>query len=155
MMQQRCDGYSKIFPRYTPKTWPDWSSVRLSALGLFPKIEEIMKVMQNLLDSLLAGTEKMTTAIENFIDLLQKKIDSLRNLLETIRSFLVTLTEDFAIPNLYFLRVPYASGGNEYLKTSIENAINGPESDPTAYTAGVVLVYGTPGLGNALQLFFG
>lgn len=155
MMQQRCDGYSKTFPRYSPKTWPDWSSVRLSALGLFPKIEEIMKVMQNLLDSLLAGTEKMTTAIENFIDLLQKKIDSLRNLLETIRSFLVTLTEDFTIPDLYFLRVPYASGGNEYLKTSIENAVNGPESDPTAYTAGVVLVYGTLGLGNALQLFFG
>jgi hypothetical protein len=155
MMQQRCDGYSKTFPRYSPKIWPDWSSVRLSALGLFPKIEEIMKIMQNLLDSLLAGTEKMSSTIQNFIDLLQKKIDSLRNLLETIRSFLTTITEDFVIPDLYFLRIPYARGGNEYLKTSIENAVNGPVDEPTAYTAGVVLVYGTPGLGNALQLFFG
>jgi hypothetical protein len=155
IMQQRCDGYSKTFPRYSPKVWPDWSSVRLSAIGLFPKIEEVMKIMQNLLDSLLAGIEKMSTAIVNFIDLLQKKIDSLRKLLESIRSFLVTIKEDFTIPDLYFLRVPYASGGNEYLKTSISNAENGPESDYNAYTAGVVLVYGTPGLGNALKLFFG
>jgi len=155
MMQQRCDGYSKTFPRYSPKVWPDWSSIRLSALGLFPKIEEIMKIMQNLMDSLLAGTEKMSTAITSFIDLLQKKIDSLKNLLLTIKSFLTVITEDFALPDLYFLRIPYGRGGNEYLKTSISNATNGPESDSTAYTAGAMFAYGTPGLGDALKLFFG
>lgn len=155
MMQQRCDGYSKTFPRYSPKVWPDWSSIRLSALGLFPKIEEIMKIMQNLLNSLIAGTEKMSTAITSFIDLLQKKIDSLRNLLVTIKSFLTVITEDFVLPDLYFLRIPYGRGGNEYLKTSISNATNGPESDSTAYTAGAMFVYGTPGLGDALKLFFG
>lgn len=155
MMQQRCDGYSKTFPRYTQKVWPDWSSIRLSALGMFPKIEEIMKIMQQMIDSLLAGTEKMSTATTNFIDLLQKKIDSLKNLLLTIKSFLLVLTEDFALPDLYFLRIPYGKGGNEYLKTSIANATNGPKSDPSAYTAGAMFVYATPGLGNALKLFFG
>jgi hypothetical protein len=155
MMQQRCDGYSKTFPRYTQKVWPDWSSIRLSALGMFPKIEEIMKIMQQMIDSLLAGTEKMSTATTNFIDLLQKKIESLKNLLLTIKSFLLVLTEDFALPDLYFLRIPYGKGGNEYLKTSIANATNGPESDPSAYTAGAMFVYATPGLGNALKLFFG
>ena len=154
MMQQRCDGYSKTYPRYAPKVWPDWSSVKLSAIGLFPKIEEIMKIMQQMLDSLLAGTEKMSSAIANFIDLLQKKIDSLTNLLQTIKSFLVVLTEDFVLPDLYFLRIPYGRGGNEYLKTSIEHATNGPEKEPTAYTAGAMFVYGNPGLGDALKLFF-
>lgn len=155
MMQQRCDGYSKTFPRYTPKVWPDWSSVRLSAIGLFPQIDELMKIMQGLLDSLLAGTEKMSNSITNFIDLLQKKIDSLRNLLENIKSILVVITEDFALPNLYFLRIPYGSGGNEYLKTSIQNAMGGPNLDNSAYTSGIVFVYTTPGLGDALKLFFG
>lgn len=155
VMKQRCDGYSKTFPRYAQKTWPDWSSVRLSAIGLFPKIEELMNLMNTLLDSLLAGTEKMSTATTNFIDLLQKKVNSLRELLETIQSFMLVITEDFVLPDLYMLSIPYARGGNNYLKTSIKNAIEGPISDSTAYTAGVVVVYGTPGLGNALKLFFG
>lgn len=154
-MKQRCDGYSKTIQRYSQKVWPDWSSVQLSAIGMFPKIEEIMKVMENLIDSLLAGTEKMDKATTAFIDLLQQKIDSLRRFIELINSFIQIIVEDFALPDLYFLNIPYASGGNEYLKTSIKNAVNGPISDPTAYTAGVVMAYGTPGLGNALKLFFG
>jgi hypothetical protein len=154
-MRQRCDGYSKVSPRYVQKTWPDWSSVRLSAIGMFPKVEEIMKVMENLIDSLLAGTEKMDKATTAFIDLMQKKIDSLKRFIELINSFIQIIVEDFALPDLYFLKIPFASGGNEYLKTSIKTATNGPTSDPTAYTAGVVLVCGTPGLANALSLFFG
>lgn len=155
MMKQRCDGYNKTYPREVQKVWPDWSSINLSAISLFPKIEEIMTVLDGLLDSLLAGTEKLGTASTSFIDLLQKKIDQLKEILQKVNSFITILTEDFNLPDLYFLNIPYASGGNEYLKTSIQNSQNGPFSDSEAYTAGVVLVYGTPGLGNALKLFFG
>ena len=155
IMKQRCDGYSKTSPRYSQSMWPDWSSVRLSALGMFPKMDQIMKLMERLLDSLLAGTEKMTSATQNFIDLLQKKIDSLKKIIETVNSFIQILTDDFSLPDLYFLSVPYAKGGNEYFKTSVRSAKNGPTSDSSAYTAGVVLVYGTPVLGAALKLIFG
>jgi hypothetical protein len=158
IMQQRCDGYnkfSKIYPRYPKKTWPDWSAYKLGVLEMFPKIQETVNVMNRLIDSLLKGTDKMDTAILSFINLLQKKIDNLKQFIELIDSYIKILENDFSLPNLYFLEIPYAAGGNEYIKTSIKNATNGPLSDPSAYTAGIVLVYGTPGIGDALKIFFG
>jgi hypothetical protein len=157
IMQQRCDGYnkfSKIHPRYPKKTWPDWSAYKLGVLEMFPKIKETVDIMNTLIDSLLKGTDKMDSAILTFINLLQKKVDSLKLFIELIDSYIKILENDFSLPNLYFLQIPFAEGGNEYIKTSIKNAINGPIPDSTSYTAGIVLVYGTPGIGDALKIFF-
>ena len=155
IMQQRCDGYSKVAPRYAVKAWPDWSAYRLSALNMFPKIEEAIRIMEKLLDSLLGGTDKIDAAIITFIDLLQQKIDFLKTTINTVNSSIQNLIQDFSLPNVYFLSIPFSKGGNEYLKTSIANAINGPNLSAAACTAGVVLVVGTPGLANALKLIFG
>jgi hypothetical protein len=158
IMQQRCDGYnkiSKIAPRYPQKTWPDWASEQLDVLGMFPKIKEVVTVMNRLIDSLISGTGKMDSTILTFINLLQKKIDSLKQFIELINSFVQILENDFSLPNLYFLEIPFAAGGNNYIKTSIQNATNGPIADSTSYTGGMVLAFGTPGIGDALKIFFG
>jgi hypothetical protein len=155
MMYQRCDGYSKTSPRYAQKVWPDWSSVTLSVLDLFPQIGEVITIMDNLINSLLAGIEKMDTAIANFIDMILKKIEALKQFIVTINAYLQALLTDFNIPDLYFLNIPYAKGGNEYIKSSLRNSKNGPEQEPTAYTAGVVVAYGTPAVAGALKLIFG
>ena len=155
MMQQRCDGYSKCSPRYAQKVWPDWSSVTLSVLDLFPQIGEVIIIMDNLISSLLSGIEKMDTAIVNFIDMILKKIEALKQFIVTINSYLQSLLTDFNIPDLYFLNIPYANGGNDYIKSSLRNSKNGPVQDPTAYTAGVVIAYGTPSIAGALKLIFG
>jgi len=112
-------------------------------------------VMNNLIDSLISGTGKMDSTILTFINLLQKKIDSLKQFIELINSFVQILENDFSLPNLYFLEIPFAAGGNSYIKTSIQNATNGPIADSTSYTGGMVLAFGTPGIGDALKIFFG
>ena len=155
IMKQRCAGYSKVLFRDPQSAWPDWNAAQTGPLTMFPVIKDTMDSLVAIVDGLLSGTSKMNTSITNFIDLLLLKIDSLQRLINLIDSYLTIITEDFDIPNLYYLPIPCATGGNEYLKTSIQNASNGPNDEPTGYTAGIVLTYGSPGIGEALSLFFG
>jgi len=150
-MAQRCDGYTLSDPRPGYKgTPPDWISVRV--VDIFPFIDAILETMENIIDSLLAGTEKLTDTLVNFINLIQEKIDNLRRFVDKIQNLLDVLVVDFNIPGLYILEIPFGVGGNEYLKTSIQNATDGPDSDITGYTIGAAFIAGGPSSDNeALQ----
>jgi hypothetical protein len=152
IMAQRCIGYSKVGSRHEISQWPDWSSQKFSVISLFPQIQTVLNYMHDLVKNLLAGTEKMDSSILQFINLLEQKIDYLTKTIQTINQYLQNLIEDFSIPDLYTLYIPYASGGNNYLKTSLTTAKNGPIQKDSAYTAGIVLVLGTPGLADALKI---
>lgn len=155
IMHQRCDGYSKTFSRMPVSAWPDWSAYQISAIDLFPQIKEVMTIMDNLLQILIDGISKMDSAIVTFINLLEAKIKYLSDLITMVNSFIQNLIENFSIPNVYFLSVPFSNGGNAYIQNSISGATGGPKQDPSSLTSGVVLLYGASALGDALKLFFG
>lgn len=156
IMAQRCDGYSKTDPRAGYKgVPPDW--INYTVIDLFPFLNNILKIMEKILESLLGGTEKITDSILSFIDLIQKKIDRLRLFIDRIQNVLSIIDQDFSGPGFFILKIPYDVGGNDYLKESIQKAQNGPDSDAFGYTAGVVMVYGGPSaeaIEKALDILF-
>jgi hypothetical protein len=163
IMSQRCDGYLKVDPRagYNGSP-PNWDKLGLNLLQLFPAINDVIDQLLIFLNSLKSGTDKNADAIINFINLIQTKIDNLNNFIAKIQVVLNILKNDFSGPGFYLLNVQPKIGGTQYLKQSIQFAENGPNSDGTGFTAGVVLAYGAPAGGesidaikNAMNLLFG
>lgn len=161
IMAQRCDGYSKVDPRGGYKgAPPNWAGYQISLLELLPPIKIVFAEIEDLLNSLLSGTEKSSDAILNFINLIEKKIENLELFIAKIESIITMINTFFSGPEFYILNVPPEKGGTEYLKEAILAAENGPDSDERGFTAGIVLAYGGPGaditaLSKGFELFFG
>ena len=161
MTAQRCDGYSQVAPRAGFKgTPPDWFSFTL--LDLVPDIKSAIKMMGDIIQSLLSGTDKFGDSILNFLNLIEMKIDNLQSFIDKIDSVLNMITENFSGPGFYLLWVPPSTGGNEYFKNAVSTAKGGPSSDIFGYTGGVVLLFGGPNgdpsvttIKNALEALFG
>jgi len=147
---QRCDGYSKTANRAGYKNPPDWYRTK-SMKELFPFLFEIIDYLEDFLKSLLNSIEKMTQAIINFINLIQKKIAYIKSFIQRIKDLVDLLIAMFDIGSVYALHVPINVGGNEYLKSAIKTAKSGPDSGPEGYTAGVVLAYGGVGTAEVAQ----
>jgi Abnormal spindle-like microcephaly-assoc'd, ASPM-SPD-2-Hydin len=158
---QRCDGFSKSAPRAGYKgTPPDWVSYTI--LDLVPDLKQVIKLMSDVIESLMSGTEKFGESILTFLNLIEAKIDSLQKFIDQIDSVLTMITEIFSGPGFYLLNVPLNSGGNEYFKKALMNAKNGPSSDIFGYTAGITILYGGPSgdvsmkaIEKALKMLFG
>lgn len=145
-MSQRCDGYSKVFaPGELTGLYPNWNAIRI---GDILPVEELIGLIEKLLKSLLAGTEKLSNAVVKFIELIQKKIEYIQNVLIRLQEMIDLLDTIFFDADLHLLSIPTSKGGNEYLKDSIANAEGGPSSSIDGFTGGVVVTWGAPNFGD-------
>lgn len=131
-------------------TSPDW--FRLSPADLFPEINDILRYVENTLNQFFKGLDSATNALSDFIDLLIQKVEALQDIIERIKELVKKATDILTVQaGLYYLKIPPQTGGNNYLKSALQNATGAPNGD---FAAGVLLVYGDGATQKALDFLF-
>jgi len=136
----------------TPSQFPDWVSIQpLQFVKIFDKF---IKKMDKWVNAGLDGTQKGSTTVQEFIDLLGKKIEQLEVFIDEIQEIIDFINLVFsANAGFYLLNIPGEEGGVDRIKTIISTAEHGPDSNSNGYTAGLVFLYGGPSVGPIERLF--
>jgi hypothetical protein len=130
---------------------PDW--FRVSAADLFPVVNDLLRYVENVMNQIFSSLESATNALTDFIDLLIQKVETLQDIIERIRDLIKRAAEVLTInAGIYYLKIPAKVGGNNYIKTSLQNATGKPAGD---FAAGILLVYGDGATQKALDFLFG
>ena len=131
---------------------PNWYSIKPS--DLFPIFNDVLKYIQDTANKLLNSFENATKCLTDFIDLLIAKVEALSKMAQEIKDLLEQIARQMKLQaGLYFLNIPYKSGGLEYFKSALTEAIGKPDSSD--YTGGVVLMYSLGSTAKAMDLLFG
>jgi len=130
---------------------PDWYSLRLT--DLFPYLSDVIKQIEAVLKSILGFIDSIITALSQFMDGLINKIALLTGLLNSLYMLIYKLEQLLTIKvSLYYLQIPFNTGGVTYFKNAITTAAGAPAN--TDYAGGVVFLVSDGGVLKALNYLF-
>lgn len=133
-------------------TPPNWYSIKPS--DLFPVLNDILRYIQDTANKLLTSFENATKSLTDFIDLMIAKVEALSAMAQEIKDLLEKIANQMKLTaGLYYLNIPYKSGGLEYFKSALTSAIGKPEKSD--YAGGIVVLYADGATTKAMNLIFG
>ncbi len=131
----------------------NWSSIQLS--GMVPWYEEVIKMLNNFLDTLRGTVTDASDAFTAFLDHMISRIRMYGNILSLITWLIEQFKKFIFGPSLALLKLPPKKGGMPVFAQRIRQA-KVPEdaqsgfSGPNGITVGIVLCYGATDAGVAI-----
>jgi len=128
---------------------PDWKEASLASL--FPEVSNVLVGLRELIDGLFPGesvssfVSQIATLIADRADALQKRADELQDLADALADF-------FDITGVWVFNSGLV-GGTDGFRVAMADSVNRPPfEEGRAYTAGITLLAGGPGIDGFVRL---